>query len=218
MIHYPRATACLHTKERRSSSRARVQEELNMIHYPRAAACLCTRLRAEESSKQKILEPPIHLDPANNFETPFSEPPMNLKCFASHQRKRSRFQPPIIDSSIQPPNFKIQKTSIYHKFVCHLHLLQHDSTLKKTLHSNVFFEKWNDTEKPKKKSGKRKRELAKDKWYNQMGQVETSCSRGTSGTRRRECSDLHGTSGTRTRGLYLNHSTCPKWGYKAVEF
>jgi len=31
------------------------------------------------------------------------------------------------------------KTSIYHKFGCHLYLLQHDSTLKKAFHSNVFF-------------------------------------------------------------------------------
>jgi len=105
------------------------------------------------------------------------------------------------------------KTSTYHKIGCHLYLLQHDSTLKKNFHSNVFFEKWNDTEKPKKKS--EKRELAKDKWYNQMGQVGTSWSRGTSGirttgssdlsgtsgTRRRGSSDLCGTSGTRTRGL-----------------
>ena len=33
------------------------------------------------------------------------------------------------------------------KFGCHLYPLQHDSTLKKTFHSKVFFEKWNDTEK-----------------------------------------------------------------------
>jgi len=71
------------------------------------------------------------------------------------------------------------ETSIYHKFG-HLHLLQHDSTLKKTFHSNVFFEKWNDTEKPKKSE---RSELAKDKWYDQMGQVGTSWSRGTIGTR-----------------------------------
>ena len=90
------------------------------------------------------------------------------------------------------------KTSIYHKFGCHLFLLQHDSTLKKNCHSNVFFEKWNDTEKPKKNP--EKRELAKDKKYNQMGQVGTSWSRGTIGTRRRGSSDLLGTSGTRTRG------------------
>jgi len=51
---------------------------------------------------------------------------------------------------------------------------------------------------PKKKS--EKRELAKDKWYNQMGQVGTSWNRGTSGTRRRASSDLSGTSGTRRRG------------------
>ena len=49
MIHYPRAAACLYTKERRSSRRAWVQEKLNMIHYPRAAARLFTSLRAEES-------------------------------------------------------------------------------------------------------------------------------------------------------------------------
>ena len=36
------------------------------------------------------------------------------------------------------------------KFGCHLYPLQHDSTLKKTFHSKVFFEKWNDTENPKK--------------------------------------------------------------------
>ena len=49
MIHYPRAAACSYTEERRSSRRARVQEELNMIHYPGTAASLFTRLRAEES-------------------------------------------------------------------------------------------------------------------------------------------------------------------------
>jgi len=57
-------TSCLHfitnvsivvrhyipTEERKSSRRARVQEDLNMIHYPGAAACLFTRQRAEESS------------------------------------------------------------------------------------------------------------------------------------------------------------------------
>ena len=63
------------------------------------------------------------------------------------------------------------KTSIYHKFCCHLYLPQHDSTLK-TFHSNVFFEKWNDTEKPKK-------ELRKESWqrtssttkWDKLGQV-----------------------------------------------
>jgi len=90
------------------------------------------------------------------------------------------------------------KTSIYRKFGCHWYLLQHDSTWKKIFHSNVFFEKWNDTEEPKKKS--EKRDLAKDKWYNQMGQVGTSWSRGTSGTRRMGSSDLSGTSGTRRKG------------------
>ena len=51
---------------------------------------------------------------------------------------------------------------------------QHDSTLKKTFQSNVFCEKWNGNEKPKQKS--QKRELGKDKWYNQMGQVATGWS------------------------------------------
>jgi len=49
------------------------------------------------------------------------------------------------------------KTPIYHKFGCHLYLLQHESTLKKTFDSKVFFEKWNDTEKPKKN-------LRKESW------------------------------------------------------
>ena len=52
--------------------------------------------------------------------------------------------------------------------------LQHDGTLKKNFQSKEFFEKWNDNDKPKKKS--EKRELGKDKWYNQMGQVGTSWS------------------------------------------
>jgi len=38
----------------------------------------------------------------------------------------------------------------------------------------VFFEKWNGNENPKKIT--QKRELRKDKWYNQMGQVGTSWS------------------------------------------
>ena len=99
--------------------------------------------------------------------------------------------------------------------------------MKKNFHSEVFFEKWNDTEKPKKKS--EIRELSKDKWCNQMGQVGTSWSRGTSGIRRKGSSDLSGTNGTRRRGssdlrgtsggkdkgsVHLNHSTCPKWECK----
>jgi len=47
-----------------------------------------------------------------------------------------------------------------------------------------------------------KRELVKDKWYNKMGQVGTSWSRGTRGTRRGRSSDLSGTSGTRRRGSW----------------
>ena len=60
------------------------------------------------------------------------------------------------------------------KFGCHSYPLQHDSTLKKTFHSKVFFEIWNGNEKAKQKS--QKRELVKDKWSNQMGQVGTSWS------------------------------------------
>ena len=57
-----------------------------------------------------------------------------------------------------------------------------------------------------------------------MGQVGTSWSRGTSGTRRKWSSDLSGTTGTRRRGsswdkwnkdrgsVHLNHSACPRWG------
>ena len=40
--------------------------------------------------------------------------------------------------------------------------------------SQKSFQKWNDIEKPKKKS--EKRELAKNKWYNQMAQVGTNWS------------------------------------------
>jgi len=48
---YPHGIEVRHvyTEKRRSSRRARVQEELNMIHYPRAATCIFSRLRAEES-------------------------------------------------------------------------------------------------------------------------------------------------------------------------
>jgi len=91
------------------------------------------------------------------------------------------------------------KTSIYHKFGCHLYLLQHDCTLKKTFHSNASLKIWNGTEKTKKKS--EERELTKDKWYNQMGQVGTSWSRGPNGTRRR--GDLSGTSEQGEGGLQI---------------
>jgi len=62
------------------------------------------------------------------------------------------------------------------KFVRYLHPLQHDSTWKKTFHSKVFFEKWNDNEKTRAKKKSEKRELRKDKWYNQIGQFGTSWS------------------------------------------
>jgi len=50
------------------------------------------------------------------------------------------------------------------KFVCHLYLLQHDSTLKKTFHPKVFFEKWNDTEKHNLEKN-----LCKESWQRTSG-------------------------------------------------
>ena len=115
------------------------------------------------------------------------------------------------------------------KFACYLYPLQHESTLKKTFIQMRFSKNGMTLRNTKKKS--EKRELAKDKWYNQMGQVGTSWSRETSGTRRRGSSDLRRTSGTREGGLQifvgqvgqgqgsvlLNHSTCPKWDYQTVQ-
>ena len=88
------------------------------------------------------------------------------------------------------------------KFVCYLFPLQHDSTLKPTFCSKVFFEKWNGNENPKKKIsakrvGKGQVESGTTKW-DKLGQVGV---RGTSGTRGRGSSELRGTRGTRTRGL-----------------
>jgi len=58
------------------------------------------------------------------------------------------------------------------KFGCHLYPLQHDRTLKKTFHSKVFFEKWNDAEKPKKNLRKEswQRTSGTNKW-DKLGQV-----------------------------------------------
>jgi len=57
----------------------------------------------------------------------------------------------------------------------------------------VFFEKWNDNEKAKKKS--EKRELGKDtgRWYSQMGQVGTGWSTWDRWDRDRGVSILGGT-------------------------
>jgi len=79
------------------------------------------------------------------------------------------------------------------KFVCYLYSLQYDSALMETFHSKVFFEKWNGNEKPKKKS--QKRDLGKDKWYNQMGQVGTSWSTWDKWDKEKGSSDLSGTVG-----------------------
>ena len=50
------------------------------------------------------------------------------------------------------------RLSFREKFVRYLHPLQHDSTWKKTFHSKVFFEKWNDNEKTRAKKKSEKRE------------------------------------------------------------
>jgi len=70
--------------------------------------------------------------------------------------------------------------------------------LKKSFHSEVFFEKWNDNEKPKKNLRKEswERTSGTNKW-DKFGPVGV---RGTTGTRRRGSSDLSGTNGTRRRG------------------
>jgi len=103
--------------------------------------------------------------------------------------------------------------------------LQHDSTLKKTFQSKEFFEKWNDYEKPQKKS--EKRELAKDKWYNQMGQVGTSWSTWDKWDKEKGVFRSTWDKWDKEKGVFrsswdkwdkdkgsvqLNHSTCPKVG------
>jgi len=67
--------------------------------------------------------------------------------------------------------FRPEPRASFHRNLLFYGPLQHDSTLKKTFQSKVFFEMWNDNEKSKQKS--EKRELGKDRWYNQMGQVGT---------------------------------------------
>ena len=89
----------------------------------------------------------------------------------------------------------------------------------------MFFEKWNDNEKPKKKT--EKRELGKDKWYNQMGQVATGWStwdkwdkvKGVfrsswdKWVKDKEVFKLGGTGWDSGQvSVQLNQSTCPKVG------
>ena len=101
------------------------------------------------------------------------------------------------------------------KFVCYSYPLQHDSTLKQTFHSKVFFEKWNGNEKPKKIT--QKRELGKDKWYNQIGQVGTSWSTWDKWDKEKGVFRSSWDKWDKDKGsVHLNHSTCPKWDYKAV--
>jgi len=101
------------------------------------------------------------------------------------------------------------------KFVYYSYPLQHDSTLKQTFHSKVFFEKWNGNEKPKKIT--QKRELGKDKWYNQIGQVGTSWSTWGKWDKEKGVFRSSWDKWDKDKGsVHLNHSTCPKWDYKAV--
>ena len=109
--------------------------------------------------------------------------------------------------------------------------LQHNSTLKKTIQSKVFFESWNDNENPKKKS--EKRELGKDKWYSQMEQVGTAWSTWDKWDTDRGVSILGGTGWDWDRGVFrlggtgwdsgqvsvqLNQSTCLKVGIQGRGF
>jgi hypothetical protein len=81
----------------------------------------------------------------------------------------------------------------------------------------VFFEKWNDKEKSKNKS--EKRELGKHKWYNQMGQVGTSWSTWDKWDKEKGVFRSSWDKWDKDKGsVHLNHSTCPKWDYKAVDF
>ena len=116
------------------------------------------------------------------------------------------------------------------KFVCYSYPLQHDSTLKQTFHSKVFFEKWNGNEKPKKIS--QTRQLGKDKWYNQMGQVGTSWNTWDKCDKEKGVFRSSWDKWDKEKGVFrsswdkwdkdkgsvhLNHSTCPKRDYKAVK-
>ena len=101
------------------------------------------------------------------------------------------------------------------KFACYLYPLQHDSTLKKTFHSTVFFEIWNGNEKPKKKS--QKRELGKDKWYSQMEQVGTGWSTWNKWDRDRGVPILGGTRWDWDRSLFdLSLSQWDRFGTASV--
>ena len=67
-----------------------------------------------------------------------------------------------------------QIANIFIVSLAQIEKIARNGTLKQTFHAKVFFEKWNGNQKPKNKS--QKRELGKDKWYNQIGQVGTSWS------------------------------------------
>jgi len=80
----------------------------------------------------------------------------------------------------------------------------------------MFFEIWNGNEKPKQKS--QKKELGKDKWYNQMGQVGTSWITWDKWDKEKGVFRSSWDKRDKDKGsVHLNHSTGPKWDYKAVE-
>jgi len=101
------------------------------------------------------------------------------------------------------------------KFACYLCPLQHDSTLKKTLHSNVFFDIWNGNmmRNPKKISEKRvgKGQVVHPngtswdrlEYVGQVGQGEGGLQILVGQVEQGEggLPPYRGTSGTRTRGL-----------------
>jgi len=78
-----------------------------------------------------------------------------------------------------------------------------------TLHfqSKEFSQKWNDIEKPKKKS--EKRELAQNKWYNQMEQVDTSLSMRNKWNKEQRVSRSTWNKWNKNKGTF--RSTCNKW-------
>jgi len=81
--------------------------------------------------------------------------------------------------------------------------------LEKIFELKVYFERWNDNEKHTKKS--QERELEKDRWYSQMGQVGTSWSRWDRWDRDRGVSILGGTGWDWDRGVFILGGTGWDW-------
>jgi len=73
----------------------------------------------------------------------------------------------------------------------------------------VLFKKWNDNQKPKKKS--EKRELGKDWWYSQMVQAKTGCSTWDRFEWDRRVSMMGGTGWDWDRGVFRLGGTGWDW-------